>query len=83
MGHGKALSSPMRTPTTVKDYRRIAGRMQERARYLKQNRAGAPLSETMRLYDEAAMAERNAALILDVIRGLPDNHPLELSPSLK
>ena len=79
MGHGKAISGPATTPTTVKDWRRLAGRLEERAKHLKRGRGAMPVGDLADVYSPASMAEHNARIIRNATRGLPDDRPLQLS----
>ena len=79
MGHGTALSGPLRQPTTVKDWRRIAGRLEDRANYWRGKRAEAELQDVISLNRRIDGAERNASIIRSAIRGLEDTTPLTIS----
>ena len=75
MGHGTALSGPLRQPTTVKEWRRIAGRLEDRASYWRGKRAAAELQDVISLNRRIDNAERNASIIRSAIRGRADDAP--------
>ena len=79
MSHGKHLYAPGDRPQTVKDFRRIAGRLENRARYLRTQRHNAQPNELVSLTDRIGMAEHNARIIRQAIKGKADHEPLSIS----